>query len=390
MSDDSAVGANLKKLTLLVVAIASMAGSKVMAAGTYNSTNSVASPQVSQQSSSQTATQISSRISQAVSGATGGTGATGGFGSGGGTGGGTGGFGSGGGTGGTGGGSGVGGSSQGSSLDDGVIGRSAGSADKAFGLWFNVGTARASDTHAFESFHGTIATFVGGADYRVNDKMLVGMAVGYEMARITTTFNNGAMTADNAAIAPYFGYSFNDYLSLDATVGYAFVNYGLARNSGAIKGSTDGGRVFSSTNITAHTSLDNWQLSSGLGYLYLLEHQGSYTEVGAGGNAVSAVNIRLGQLRSVNKIGYLEKTEWGSIMPYLLVRPEYDVSKTPASLLDAATSTKATGDRFGTTFGLGLGMNIGDDSSVTLEGTTSQFRRYLGMDGLSGTIRLAF
>lgn len=366
-----------------------------MAAGTYNSTNSVASPQVSQQSSSQTATQISSRISQAVSGATGGTGATGGFGSGGGTGGGTGGFGTGGGAGGgasgTGGGTGgAGGSSQGSSLDDGVIGRSAGSADKAFGLWFNVGAARASDTHAFESFHGTIATFVGGADYRVSEKMLVGLAVGYEMARITTTFNNGTMTADNVAIAPYFGYSFTDYLGLDATIGYAFVNYGLTRNSGTVKGSTDGGRVFSSTNLTAHTTLNNWQLSTGLGYLYLQERQGSYTEVGTGANAVSAVSIRLGQLRSVNKIGYLEKTEWGSIMPYLLVRPEYDVSKTPASLLDTATSTKSTSDRFGTTFGLGLSMNIGDDSSVTLEGTTSQFRRYLGMDGLSGTLRLAF
>lgn len=340
------------------------------AAETYNSTNAVASPQVSQQSSSQTATQISSRISQAVSGA---TGAGGGAGVGGGVGG------SGGGTGG-----------QGSSLDGGVVGRSAGSADRNTGLWLNVGAARASDTHTFETFHGNINTLVGGVDYRIRDNAILGLAIGYEMARIKTTFNNGTLAADNVAFAPYFGYAFNDTLSVDATVGYTFVNYGLTRNSKAIRGDTDGGRVFTATNFTARTAVTNWQLSTGLGYLYLQESQRRYTEVGAGGAEVSAVNIRLGQLRSTNKIGYFEKTSWGSIMPYLMVRPEYDVNKTPAAVLDSTTNTKAVSDRFGTTFGLGLSMAIGDDSTVNLEGTTSQFRSNLGMDGITGTVRLQF
>jgi hypothetical protein len=326
---------------------------------------------VAGQSSSQTATQISSRISQAVSGATGatgtGTGSTGG---------------GGGGIGGTG--------TQGSSLDGGIVGRSAGSEDKSIGLWINVGGARASDTHAFETFHGSINTLVGGIDYRVLDNAVLGLAIGYEMARITTSFNNGTLDADNVAIAPYFGYAFNDNFSLDATAGYAFVNYGMTRSDRTVKGDTDGGRVFSSTNFTARTAIDNWRLSTGLGYLYLQEHQHAYTETGSGAGQVSAVNIRLGQLRSVNKIGYLERTSWGWVQPYLMIRPEYDVNKTPPAVLDTTTNTKAVSDRFGTTFGLGLSMAIGDNSTVTLEGTTSQFRSHLGMDGVSGTVRLQF
>lgn len=339
-----------------------------MAEETYGNkaTNQVAAPQVAQQAASQTSAIISARISQSISGGVSGLSPAAPS---------------------------VAPTSGGGPISSNVkdlVGKSAGSEDKPLGVWLNAGAARVSDTHAFETFHGSITTVVGGMDYRITDRALAGLAVGYESANIKTTFNNGSMRAGNIAVSPYVGYAINDTLSLDATLGYAFVNYDMTRLNGQARGSTGGGRLFGAANLTAKTEMGNWRLSTGLGYLYLQETQDAYAETGSAGTAVSKVKIRMGQLRSTNKAGYELATSWGSITPYAMIRPEYDVNKSPASLLDTATSTMAVSDRFGTTFGLGLNMTVGDESTINLEGTTSQFRSHLGMDGVTGTVRFRF
>lgn len=359
-------------ITCCTVVHVSILAGNALAEETYGNkaTNQVAAPQVAQQAASQTSGIISARISQTISGSVSGLSPAGG--------------GAGPGTIPT-----PGGGPISSNIKD-LVGKSAGSEDKPLGVWLNAGAARVSDTHAFETFHGSITTVVGGMDYRITERALAGLALGYESANIKTTFNNGTMRAGNVAVSPYVGYAFNDTFSLDATLGYAFVNYDMTRLNGQARGSTGGGRLFGAANLTAKTEMGNWRLSTGLGYLYLQETQDAYAETGSAGTAVSKVKIRLGQLRSTNKAGYEMVTSWGSITPYAMVRPEYDVNKSPAAILDTATNTVATSDRFGATFGLGLNMAVGDDSTINLEGTTSQFRSHLSMDGVTGTVRFRF
>ena len=206
-----------KALKVAAISFGVVVSSNAWAAGTYSTaTNTVAGGQVAQQSASQVSTVISSRISQAVSaGTSSGTAITPSVPSGGG--------GGGGGTGAT--------PQQGSSLLNFGDGKSAGSATKDFGVWANFGNAWIKDDHQFENFHGIIATAVVGADYRVTDKFLVGLASGYEGARIDTPFNNGSLIANNVGIAPYVGYNFNQNYSVDATAGYAFLKYNMTRLS---------------------------------------------------------------------------------------------------------------------------------------------------------------
>jgi hypothetical protein len=164
----------------------------------------------------------------------------------------------------------------------------------------------------------------------------------------------------------------------------------MTRLSKAVSGTTDGGRVFGAANFNARTTVGNWQLGTNLGYMYLSEHQNSYQETGTSGTLVDRVNIRLGQLRSTNRVGYMEKTDWGFINPYVSVRPEYDINKSPAGIIDATTGTKAVSDRFGATFTAGLVAEVGDDLTLMLEGSSGQFRSHMSMNGLTGTIRYRF
>ena len=371
-----------KALKIAVISFGVVVSPSAWAGNTY-ATNTVAGGQVAQQSASQVSTVISSRISQAVSaGTSSGTAITPTVPSGGGGGGGTGGPGGPGGPGGT--------PQQGSSLLNFGDGKSAGSATKDFGVWANFGNAWIKDDHQFENFHGIIATAVLGGDYRVTDQFLVGVATGYEGARITTPFNNGSLTANNVGIAPYMGYNFNQNYSVDATAGYAFLKYNMTRLSNSVYGTTYGGRVFGATNFNAKTTMGNWQLGTGLGYMYLSEAQNAYREMGTAGTQVDRVNIRLGQLRSTTRVGYFETTDWGFLNPYVSVRPEYDVNKSPAGIVDATTGTKAVSDRFGATFAGGLVAGVGDDLTLMLEGSSGQFRSHMSMNGLTGTIRYRF
>ena len=371
-----------KALKIAVISFGVVVSPSAWAGNTY-ATNTVAGGQVAQQSASQVSTVISSRISQAVSaGTSSGTAITPTVPSGGGGGGETGGPGGPGGPGGT--------PQQGSSLLNFGDGKSAGSGTKDFGVWANFGNAWIKDDHRFENFHGIIATAVLGADYRVTDQFLVGVATGYEGARITTPFNNGSLTANNVGIAPYMGYNFNQNYSVDATAGYAFLKYNMTRLSNSVYGTTYGGRVFGATNFNAKTTVGNWQFGTGLGYMYLSEAQNAYRESGTAGTLVDRVNIRLGQLRSTTRVGYFETTDWGFLNPYVSVRPEYDVNKSPAGIVDATTGTKAVSDRFGATFAGGLAAGVGDDLTLMLEGSSGQFRSHMSMNGLTGTIRYRF
>lgn len=332
------------------------------AANTYGSAapSAVVAPQVVQQASTQAANLLAGRVSQAVSNVTGNLGG-GGF-----------------------------TPTPGPRAE--VVGGNAKAAGDPVGktaFWVNGANAWVSNDQSGVNFSGTIKTALVGADHQFDDRVLAGVALGYEHPDIRTKFNNGTFTGDNVAVSPYAAYIINDVFSVNAVAGYTWVHYNTSRSNGAISGTITGDRLFANLNGTAATRIADWHLASTLGYMYLLETQDGYTENGAGGATNPENQVRLGQWRWTNKVGYLVRQEWGEIMPYGSARLEYDSSHTPTGVADAA-GTPVSNDRFGTTFGLGVDAKVGDDATFSVEATTTEFREHLTNRSVSGTFRLKF
>lgn len=350
---------------VLLSLMLSLASATAHAAATYGPTASPAkiAPQVVQQSATQATSLLAGRISQAVSNAVGG-GLGGGFG---------------------------GGPSSGApqTFILGGDGKAAGDPVNKTAIWMNIGNSWVENDQTGVDYSGTIFTGLVGVDHQLTDSTLVGVAFGYERPDITTGFNSGTFRGNNFAVSPYASYIINDTFSVAGTVGYAAVDYDSSRGNGAVTADITGHRLFADLSATARFRLEGWSLQSGLGYMHLLETQNAYTETGPGAASYDKSKIRLGQVRLSNKAGYPIETEWGSIMPFGSARLEYDVSHSPAGVADAF-GTPVANDRFGTTFGLGADASISDDTYLSIEGTTTRFRKHLEVYGLTGTLRIKF
>ena len=271
------------------------------------------------------------------------------------------------------------------------VGKAAGSEGTPWGYWVRASNSWVNDSQDNAKFHGKISTLVGGLDYLIDNQILVGVALAYERPDVVTAFNSGTFTGNNFAVAPYAAYIINDIFSINTSDGIASVNYRTTREGGNISGSTEGTRLFSSTNFAATTHLDQWQFGSSLGYLYMQEVQNGYQESGTSdASYVSKDKIRLGEIQLTGRIGYREETDFGILTPYLLVRPEFDVNKSPAAVINTTTGEKANNGSFGTTFGLGVNALVTDLASFSLEATTTQFRQQLDEYSLTGSARFKF
>jgi len=352
------------------VFVAGAAHASSYAYGTNAASNTVVAPKVVQTASTQTASLISSRVSAAVSGATG-TIAPGGGPS-----------------------APVGGPAPVSLIPGGKgfsagngDGKASGSAPKRFGVWANASYTYLENTQANSNFDGDVVNAMAGADYLLTDRILVGLALGYENQDITTKFNAGKLEGNGFTVSPYVAFILNKNISFDLTIGHSWVDYDVSRSNGTITGSTEGDRWFGVANANFTTNINRWQLGATAGYLYTQEKQDAYNE--SNGRGVDSVYVHLGQARLTGKAGYLIPTGFGYLNPYGSARIEYDVVKNPAAVIDAS-GTKASNDDFGVTFGLGVSAGIGDSTTVNLEGNTTQFREDLNVYGVSGNVRYKF
>ncbi|MBO6825366.1 MAG: autotransporter domain-containing protein [Sneathiella sp.] len=60
-----------------------------------------------------------------------------------------------------------------------------------------------------------------GADYRLTDQWLMGLALGYTTTDVTTDFNDGTYEEDTFSVLPYIMYKPTENLSLSAVMGYS-------------------------------------------------------------------------------------------------------------------------------------------------------------------------
>ena len=104
-------------------------------------------------------------------------------------------------------------------------GGNAGSFNNQGSLWASVGYNNIRENIPNTSWHADLWTVGLGYDYKVNDKVLAGLALTYSNLRGKTDFNKGSINGDNAyGVVPYIAFKYNPCLDFDFMAGYSRVN----------------------------------------------------------------------------------------------------------------------------------------------------------------------
>ena len=191
-------------------------------------------------------------------------------------------------------------------------GYAAGGDESRISVWANVGHTLVKNDFFNTEFFGTIVTGVGGADYWVTDRILVGGFGTVENTDVDTKFNDGEMDGDGFTAGIYVAYLLGDRFSVEGQFGYTFTDTHTERTSiitGAeVSGSTDSHRLFGSIAFTGDFQIDNFLLSPTVRHILAQEKADPFTE--SDGTPVGKENVDLGLLQVGGRASYLfEKFE---------------------------------------------------------------------------------
>jgi outer membrane autotransporter protein len=254
------------------------------------------------------------------------------------------------------------------------------------GVWVAGSNSWVSKTDPNAKLHGQVIDSILGYDHKLDDKTVLGLAIGYEHYDFDTTYNNGTVKGASVSVAPYVGYAFTDWLSIDATAGHAWVNYDYTRGNDTIIGDTKANRWFGSTELAATQREGDARLRAALGFLKIYEEQKGYTE--SDGTANTGAKINLGEIRATVGGTYPIQQSWGVITPNAFVRYEYDVTA-PHSVNVGVNGTTSAG-RQGATFGLGADAQLDTGWKMGLAATTEEFRQDTSIYTVIGSVRYSF
>ena len=265
-------------------------------------------------------------------------------------------------------------------------GKSAGGGERRVGVWANVAYSDIEDDLSSTAYDGNLFSLLVGADYRVSDRFLVGLAIGYENIDVDTTFNRGDIEADGVTVAPYAGYVINRYFTVDVSGGYTDSDTDMSRTSpisgSVITGQMDSSRWFVGGNLNAHYQVNRISLLGRAGLLYATETQDAFTESDTTFNPER--DIDLGQLRIGAQIAY----RMGKVQPYVTGTFEYDFNREKI-VVGAGQATPAN-DRSGFEVGGGVRFALSDRVSGGIEGSTHVGRDDFSSTSVSGNVRIKF
>ena len=259
-------------------------------------------------------------------------------------------------------------------------GVSAGNAPKA-GVWVQGGYTFVEGDDTGGEFDGEVINFLVGADYKINPKMVLGVALGYEDLDIDTDFNNGTFEGQGFGITPYFGMALTPQWSIQVLGGWTNVEYDTTRNNGAISSSFDATRIFGSAAIVGNIKLTNKLVAAPkLAILHLAEDQDGTTD--SAGNVTTGETIDLGRISFGGTLSYLA----GGVSPFIRVLGEYDYAKEDA--VNLGNGNFSSDDEFGINATVGLNMNFGNGVTGNVEATSATLLRdNLDVYTVSGRIR---
>ena len=204
---------------------------------------------------------------------------------------------------------------------DGSLGVNAGDGVTIpYGIWGNYSYTDFENDLSSTAIDGSSHSFLGGIDFRVWEKTIIGVALGFDKSDIDTGFNGGNQNTDTITIAPYFGTILDDTFSIDFSIGYSNASYDQFRTAGTtrITSSPTADRWFGSFNMNAIKFIDNWILSGRVGSVYAKSVIKGYTE--SNGVVVSDNRSKVGSVSIAGEAAYSMK-EWE---PFLNIAYQYD------------------------------------------------------------------
>jgi outer membrane autotransporter protein len=269
-----------------------------------------------------------------------------------------------------------------------IAGASAQGRAPATGVWLQGAYTYVDNSETGGQFDGDVFNILVGIDHkpaRFNNRLVVGVAAGYETMSIDTKFNAGTFDGDGFTVAPYIGYIVTPNVAVDLALGAAILDYDNKRTTGGtVTGSFDAKRYFAAGNVTGNFQAYNGKvrLSPKAGLLALLEDQDSYTD--SVGTAVPSTKIHLGRAMFGLEAGY---NAGNGIEPFVGVTGNWDFNRnSPVTLVGGKT---ASDDEFSATFRAGLNIRRGNISGM-LAGETNQLKNDIETYSVMGRIRLDF
>lgn len=238
-------------------------------------------------------------------------------------------------------------------------GKNAGNSDTPIGVWINGAWTTFDGTKSGAKFDGDAFSGMIGADVTL-DRLIVGLAAGWESSSVDTKFNNGNLDGSGYTVSPYAAYRINRIFSVDGVLGYSRLSYDENRldplSNAQISGNTDANRWFGSLNVVANTSHNQFNLSGKVGTFYLSENQDAFTETD--GTAVAKQDLTIGTVSLGGRVGYqLDKVE-----PYISAQYGYDYN--------GAGGTYDGKNSYGGA--VGVQIDAGNGFTGNLEGTASE------------------
>jgi hypothetical protein len=176
-------------------------------------------------------------------------------------------------------------------------GMAAGDSPAKLNAWVNASDTTIGNSASASMFDGTVTNALGGVDYRVNDKFVAGVSVGYDRVDLDFKFlANSGMLSEGWLVAPYASYQISDIISVDGAYGYAKGDVDTRASGATSSQSYD--RNFLALNMNANYWMNDWQLTGKANYIFAEEKMDTTN--------------KMEQLRLGGQIGYWRE----GIMPY--------------------------------------------------------------------------
>jgi hypothetical protein len=263
-------------------------------------------------------------------------------------------------------------------------GKAAGNMDQGFGVWLNAGWDHLKNDPTNTQFKGNTYTGAIGADVRIGDSIVVGLAATGEDTKLDTQFNLGHLKTTGWGIGPYAAISFLDNFYIDALVNRSWLHNTGDRGNGANTFNYDSKRWIAASHLGARLYDGPLMINPYIGYLYVTQKDDSYTETGTGAGAGGGQKVSVAQGQLGGKLGYT----MGQFTPYVGARWEHNFVQ-PNLNFGALAGGSPSNNRDAGYYQVGFNADLDDGVSGGFEGNTRQSKDFTSY-GVRGNIRVAF
>ncbi len=255
-----------------------------------------------------------------------------------------------------------------------------------YGVWGSYSYSDYENDLSSTAFDGSSHSFLGGIDFSFWGNTVVGVALGYDVGDIDTTFNRGQQDTDTYTIAPYFGALLSDNLSVDFALGYSKVDYDQFRlapggSTTQITSSPNADRWFGALNLNGITFYDNWIIGGRVGASFATSNIDRYTE--SNGIIVDDSRTKLGSVSIASDVAY----SWDNYEPFINLSYQYDFQ---LKEITAATGPAISNDNDDILMTTGVRYFNKNGISGNIEYSKRFLREDFDEDRISLTIRADF